>query len=154
MFHYIERLSSSICRRLFFDKKPALSFLRLGWRHELADRIDNGLDLTWTARLLLRTLDSMPTPCSVKTYGRYRRPPLPALLIFHFGISKHWSLCPRTDKINFAIDGERTSDFFVICRRSLRELAAERQNNKRGKDVIVGRRKDVDVVRERMKAKG
>ena len=37
------------------------------------------------------------------------------------------TLCPRTDKINFAIDGERTSDFFVICRRSLRELAAEWQ---------------------------
>src|SRR3972149_5343025 len=30
---------------------------------------------TWIARSLFRTLDSIAIPCSVKTKGRYRRPP-------------------------------------------------------------------------------
>jgi len=29
----------------------------------------------WTARSLYKTLDSIATPCSVKAYGAYRRPP-------------------------------------------------------------------------------
>lgn len=33
--------------------------------------------LTWTARLLLKTLESMAISCSVNTYGEYRRPPRP-----------------------------------------------------------------------------
>jgi len=34
--------------------------------------------LTWIARLLLRTLDNIATPCSVNAYGSVRRPPRPA----------------------------------------------------------------------------
>jgi len=34
---------------------------------------------TATARGLRRTLDSMATPCSVKAYGRWRRPPRPLI---------------------------------------------------------------------------
>jgi hypothetical protein len=52
--------------------------------HALQNRDDNGLVniqplLICTARRRFRTLAAMIAPCSVKTYGRLRRPPWPKL---------------------------------------------------------------------------
>jgi hypothetical protein len=46
----------------------------------------------WTARALLSTFAAMIAPCSVKTYGRRRRPPWPELEmpIWYFKLFHSW----------------------------------------------------------------
>jgi hypothetical protein len=79
--------------------------------------------LTWMARSLCKTLESMDTPCSVKAYGAVRIPPQLEITIWDFKLEvPDWNLkfANSSDAINFlsAIASPLPAAFYTIAAQS------------------------------------
>ena len=65
------------------------------------DECAHDLDVDAIASALRRTLDNIATPCSVKAYGAFRRPPRPTFAV---------TICDLKDLVSCAVSRNMKSD--------------------------------------------